>query len=182
MKNAVLLLFIMAIFTNGQSQIIQLEETDIRFSSKIQKAYLLTDGMVLNVNEEYSGEFFKDPVAFMQQNFDIQSFIKEMGGDVYNYYDVEFRTRKGKLLASFSNKGELLSTNQNFKNVALPRDIAKGLVREHHGWIMTKNNYIAVGDGNGIFKEKYIVRLKKDNKHKTLRLSPDRVMGVAALR
>jgi hypothetical protein len=182
MKNLFLLLFIMGIFNYGQSQIIQLEETDIRFSPKIQKVSAVNDGLVFKVNEEHAGEFSKNPISFMKRNFDIHSFIKELEGEVYNYYDVEFRTQKGNLSARFSNIGELLSTKQNFQNVALPRDIAKGLVRDHNGWIMTSNNYKALGDGNGILKEKYIVKLKRDNQRKTLRITPQREMGVATIR
>lgn len=182
MKNVFLLLLMMGILTTGQSQIIQLEETDVRFSPKIQKMSSLKDGMVLKINEEYAGEFSKNPLLFMQENFNIQNFIDELNNESYNYYVVDFRSSKGKLEAWFDGQGNLIETTQRFKNVALPRSIAHSLVKDYEGWTMTRNIYKAFGDGEGIASEKYIIRLKNGNKNQTLRISPEKKLGVAAIR
>ncbi|HSI71245.1 MAG TPA: hypothetical protein VK941_13500 [Gillisia sp.] len=182
MKNAFLLMFILGIFSNGQSQIIQLEETDVRFSPKLQLISTFNDGVILKINEEHAGEFSRNPILFMKQNFNIEDFVNNLDGEIYNYYVVDFKSRKGNLEARFSNRGELIRTTQNFKNVALPHEISKDLLLDHSGWIMTGNSYTAVGTGDGILREKYKVQLKNEKNSKTIKITPQRVMGVAALR
>jgi hypothetical protein len=182
MKNVFLLLFMMGIFTNGQSQIIQLDETDVRFSPMIQKISSFNDGMVLKISEEHTGEFARNPILFLKQNFNIEDFINSLEGEIYNYYVVDFRSRKGNLEARYNNRGELIRTTQNFKNVVLPHDLSKDLLRDHSGWIMKRNSYTAVGNGNGILREKYKVNLTNGKKSKTISLTPERKLGVAAIR
>lgn len=174
------MLFFLGFIFNGQSQVIQLDETDVRFSPKIQLISTFSNGMVLKIEEDYAGEFSENPLMFMHENFNIQNFIKNLDKENYNYYVVDFKSRKGNLEAWFDSDGNLFETTQKFKNVALPRDIAIALVRDHNGWIMARNTYKAFGDGDGVTMEKYTIRLKNGNKSQTVRITPERDLGVAS--
>src|SRR5690606_8500987 len=138
------ILFLLVGMTTGQAQIIQLEEA--RVSAKNVK--VKSDGEIkFMVVENYNNEFLKNPIAFMKKNFDIKPVMDELKDRNFDSYEVEFRNRKGHLTANFDKEGVLLSTVQAFRDIPLPLNVARELVKNHKGWKMTKNQYLASGKG-----------------------------------
>jgi len=164
-------LFLLAGIVTGHAQVIQLDEARVTNATKIITNGNDTKYLVL---EEYSGQFMKNPIAFVKENFDINSFIEEMKGEDDESYRVEFLNRKGLLVANFDTKGNLLGTTQKFKNISIPLSVARKLVVDHQGWEMTKNSYTASGKGDALDKELYRVTLKNGNSTRRVKIIPDR--------
>ena len=185
MKNLIIysLLLFCAVSVNAQ-EVTQLEETNITFepyTSNVSSS--LDSSFLVKINENYAGEFSKDPIKFMKQNFDIQgfiSFLDERNNNAfqeiaYESYKVTFSTNKGDLVAKFSKEGELDETSQKFNNIALPADIRRVLYANYKGWNMVKNTYTASGEGDQIDNELYRIKLKNGNRSQIVKIVPDRM-------
>ena len=165
------ILFLLVGMTTGQSQIIQLDEARVNASS----VKLNADGeLKFSVVESYSNEFVKNPIAFMKKNFDIKLVMEEMKDKNYDTYEVEFRSQKGHLTANFDREGTLLGTVQAFRDIAVPINVARELVRNHKGWTMTKNQYLASGKGDLIDKELFRITLRNGEDTRRIKIIPDR--------
>lgn len=151
----------------SQAQIIELEEARLSFSP-----VSLNDenSYSVEVLENYVGEFEKDPLAFMKNNFDIKEFIANVQSENYESYLVSFRSRKGELRAEFDKVGTLLNTNLKFKNILLPRDIRNQLYVEHKGWTMVKNVHIASSLKGVVNKDLYRITMVNGKQKKNLKI------------
>ena len=168
------LLFIAVTFvgTAQDQKITQLEEATVGFTPLDAKITQNGDSFSYSVNEAYSGEFSKDPIAFMKANFDINNFITEFEGDKYSSYQVTFNSSKGHLSAQFNSDGELVKTYQKFKDIALPVDVRRDLYMSNQGWSMTSNKYIASGRGEILEKEAYKIKLENGKQKRNVKLDP----------
>lgn len=165
-----IILFLLAGIATGHAQIIHLEEARVTTTPKIIS---LGDSRYV-ILEDYSGQFMKNPIGFMKENFNIHLYIEDMKGEDYDSYRVEFRNRKGSLVANFDDKGTLVSTSQRFKDIPLPLVIRKQLLANYGGWAMTKNLYIASGRGDEINKELYKVTMKNGKNLQRVKIVPDK--------
>jgi hypothetical protein len=164
-------------------EITQLEETNVTFQPYLTNVDSYIDNSFsVMVDENYAGEFSKNPIEFMKANFDIHSFISFLDQNSnglqktdYEYYQVTFSTNKGDLVAKFSTDGELEETSQNFKNILVPSDIRRELYRSYKGWNMVKNNYTASGKSDQIDKELYRIKLKNGNRSQIVKIVPERM-------
>lgn len=151
----------------SHAQIIELEEARVNFKPASQYD---DNHFSINIMENYEGEFEKDPIAFMNNNFDISEFISQLQNDDYEYYLVSFRSRKGELRAEFDKAGTLLTTNSKFKNILVPGDIRHQLYRDHKGWAMVKNVHIAKSKNGLAKKDLYRITLKNGKGKKNIKL------------
>ncbi|AVR45889.1 hypothetical protein C7S20_11855 [Christiangramia fulva] len=166
-----LLLLVAATFTQAQ-EITQLDEAEVGFASLNTKITRVGNTFSYKVKETYTGEFIQDPIAFMKANFDIQNFIEENEGEDYDTYLVSFSCSKGSLHANFNKEGDLVNTSQKFINILLPHEIRQEVYRNNIGWTVTKNKYVASGNGDRLEKEKYRIKLEKDGQKKIVKLDP----------
>lgn len=96
----------------SQAQIIELEEARLSFSP----VSLGEDNVYsVNVLENYVGEFEKDPLVFMQNNFDIKEFIAQVQREDFEYYLVSFRTKKGNFAQNLTKLATFLPPARNLK-------------------------------------------------------------------
>lgn len=151
----------------SQAQIIELEEARLSYNPVALDA---ANSFKVTVNENYIGEFEKDPLAFMKNNFDIQEFISQVESEDYDYYLVSFRSRKGELRAEFDKVGNLLNTNQRFENILLPNDICHQLYRDHKGWEMVKNIHIGRSRNGVVNKDLYRITMMNGKQKKNLKI------------
>jgi hypothetical protein len=182
MKNLFIysLLLFCAISVKAQ-EVTQLEATTVTYNPFITDVITYGDNNVFIVREDYAGEFTKNPIKFMKENFDIQNFItfldKKNSTDLhksrYESYQLTFSSDKGYLDAKFSKDGELKGTAQNFKNILVPLDIRRELYTNYKGWNMVKNKYTASGKSDQIDKELYRIKLKNGNKSQIVKIVPD---------
>lgn len=172
MKPMMILLLILCWIGNAEAQVVtQLEEAKVTYSPEVSVVTDL-DNVEFKVKEKYAGHFAENPIRFMQENFDIAELLSAIDTEDFEEIQVSFVNRKGYLKATFDKDGYLLATSQQFKDIALPRDVREQLYNENKGWSMTKNKYVASGKGSMIQKEKYRIRLNNGDKNKNITISP----------
>ena len=170
MKTLIFSFLLLAVTAFTQAQEIQLEEAKVGFTAIDAKITRDADAYSYRINENYTGEFMKDPIAFMKANFDINNFMAEVADEDYDSYQVTFRSGQGLLKASYDKHGELVRTYQKFENIVLPLDVRREVYNASKGWTMIENKYIASGDSDIIDKELYKVKLEKGNRTQTIKL------------
>jgi hypothetical protein len=184
MKNLIIYsLLIFCVISVKAQEVTQLEATTVTFQPFVTDVISYLDNNAFVIRENYVGEFSKDPIKFMKENFDIQNFISfldqkkstDFQETHYESYRVKFSTNKGYLEAKFSTDGELKGTAQNFKNILVPLDIRRELYANYKGWNMVKNTYTASGTSDQIDKELYRIKLKNGNKSQIVKIVPDRM-------
>lgn len=148
-----------------------LDEVNVNYENSI-KGVTNVEGYDLIVKENYRNQFQENPVKFCDENVDIQSLIDFAASEEYDDYEIVLTTRKGSIKAVYDDEGNLERTQQKFKNVLLPRNIRHDLVRDHNGWSMTANKYVASGKENKVHKEKYLIYLQNGDASKKLKIKP----------
>lgn len=168
----VFLLVICGLFT-GQAQVVtKLGETRVDFApySIIPTSNLDTYEVV--VKESYVGQFSKNALKFVKENFNAIDLIKSINEPNYDSYLVNFRSSKGYLDATYNEDGELEKTFQRFQNIALPYEIRNQIYANHKGWTMTKNTYVASGKGYMVDKELYRITLENGKNRQIIKIQP----------
>ncbi len=167
MKNLIFYSLMLCFITTAQAQVTELEETTV-FVRETSENSTDIDDLNLMITEDYIGEFEEDPLTFMKNNFDARKFIAQLNQE-YNSYLISFKSRKGYLNAEFNKNGEIQENELYFRNIEIPRNLMKTLYRDHKGWIMIKNKYVASGEGDGIDRGFYKIKLKQGNRSKNLK-------------
>ncbi|RKS53649.1 hypothetical protein BC962_1903 [Gillisia mitskevichiae] len=174
----VLLLLVGWISTSQAQQITELEEAKVNFAPTAVKISSNLDNYTFVVKEDFAGEFVKNPIGFMKENFDINSFITSIDNDKYDEFLVTFKSSKGVLEASYDNEGNILKTNQRFKDIVLPLKVRRALYTSHTGWTMVQNKYMASGNGERIDREVYKIKIANGNKKQNIKIDP-RTIGAS---
>ncbi|MGY5850149.1 hypothetical protein [Salegentibacter sp. F14] len=170
MKNLIFYSLLVCFIATAQSQeITELEEARVLLNPVSEKLSGNTDEFTFSVKEQYTGEFMKNPIEFMMNNFNVLSLIDHIDKD-YDTYLVSFRTSQGALNAQFDEQGSLKRHHQSFKDVVLPRKIMADLYRDHKGWAAVGNKYKARGSGDQISKAFYKIKLVRGNQSQTVRI------------
>lgn len=169
MKTLILCLLLVAFISSGHSQIL-LKESRVDYVPYSMKVDPVTNSVTLNIPEAKIGEFEKDPLAFIQERFDIQRFIEENRDHDYDYYEADFKTNKGVVQAKYDKKGEMISTHQNFKNVALPDDVKFQILQNFRNSRVLKNNYIVTSKKWIVDRDYYKVKIHDGEKVRRLRI------------
>lgn len=133
------------------------------------------EGLYFDVKEEYQNQFMKNPIRFVEENFDLNSMDLQAYKEMTDIDEivVNFNNSKGHLIATYNNVGELQKTSQRFRDIAIPTHIWKQIYRENPGWNMESNLYVATGKTNRINKEIYKIKFSNGNKSKTVKFRPD---------
>ncbi|MDT0644186.1 hypothetical protein RM553_15220 [Zunongwangia sp. F363] len=184
MKNLILLLTLLAVCTYGNAQndqeITQLEEAKVGFAPLDAKIVRMGNSFSYKVKEQFAGEFVRNPIGFMNANFDINNFIAEVDNRSYDSYIITFENGNGYLQADFDKDGNLERTFQKFKDIPLPTEISRAVLRDHKGWTITKNKLVARGTGEYLDKATYRMKLEKDGEKKRIKID-GREEGIAGL-
>lgn len=174
MKRVILMLsLILGMSAMYGQEIIQLDEARLSFNP---------DAIVVNsdlgtvkcfVKENYVGEFSKNPIQFMKQNFDFKDFLSAvLNADEFDEYVVTFNSKKGYLEAIYTNEGDLVQTLQKFNDKILPLDLRRQVYTDNKGWTMVSNKYVASGKSDQIDKEYYRIKMKNGSKSKSIKIVP----------
>lgn len=178
MRTLILLLLLVGwIGTSQAQQITELEEAKVIAPNTVEISSDL-DNYTFIIKENYVGEFIKNPIGFMNENFDINAFIATINNDDYDEYIVTFKSAKGYLEANFDDDGTLLKTSQRFKDIVLPLNVRRELYRNHKGWTMVQNKYLASGKGERIDREVYKIKIKNGNQSQNIKIDP-RAIGAS---
>ena len=92
--------------------------------------------------------------------------VKELDiySDEYDFYDVYFIIPEGKILASYDNKNNLLSTAERYKDIDLPSPVLKSINKRFPNWMISKNVYLVNYHESGNIRKMYKITLQNGNK------------------
>lgn len=169
MKTLIFFMVLLLCSEYSQAQTIELAEARINFQSVTQ---IDKNSFSVALREKYAGDFEKDPVKFVEKNFDIKQIISQVENKYkgYDSYLGIFRSRKGELICEFDNTGDILSSTLKFKNIFLPRGIRHQLYLEHQGWTMIRNVRAASMKRGIVKKDAYYITLKNGKQTKKLKI------------
>ncbi|WP_026914871.1 hypothetical protein [Christiangramia portivictoriae] len=179
MKTLFISVLLIAVTAFGNAQEIELDEAEVRLETNKAKFVRTGDGFTYAVSEKSSGEFEKNPMAFMKSNLDINAMLEELASENFVSYQVTFRSDKGYLSAEFDKNGVLQRTSQKFRNIVLPAELRTELYNSNKGWSVISNNYIASGKGDLVNKEMYKIKLENANQKRTVKLDPRTLSSVS---
>lgn len=176
MKKLIVFLWVLGCVAVSHAQkIIQLEEAKVNFSPTANVIFEDYENGLFVVRENYANQFEENAIKFLQDNFDINGFIRENKENNFDEYLVTVKSSKGYLKATYDRNGGLVKTSQKFKNILLPHEIRQQVFASSKGGTMTKNEYIAKGKANFIDKEVYLVTIKNGKKKDKLKLYPTKM-------
>lgn len=169
MKTLVIILILaFSVSISNAQEVIELNEAKVAFNPLSG-----LDGPVkqisIKIAENAPGEFEKDPIAFVNNHFDISPYLSQIPGEEFYAFQVTFKTRKGHLIADFNGDGKLVKTSQKFENILLPYELQKQLYRDHKGWSMVKNKVVARGNEDKIDKAVYKITMQNGRQKKNLK-------------
>jgi hypothetical protein len=174
MKTLIIFLFVVATAALSRAQeVTNLKEVNLSFAPLNTEIIKTPKGFTFSIANVRSHVFARDPIGFMYENFNIKSFIATLEGEKHDSHEVSLRTRGGAMLAIFDKVGNLISTRQNFKNVALSHPMILKVYKDYKGWIMTKNKYSATTEGEVITKEVYRITLQKGKRKQRVKIVGD---------
>ena len=140
------------------------------YSPDYMKIDPLTNSATLKITEAAVGDFQKDPLTFIEDKFDIQNFIALNQEYNFDSYDIHFKTKNGFVKARYDKEGEIISTYQRFKNLALPDDVKLEILTNYKNSQVLKNSHIVTSKNLMVDKEIFKVKIQDGTKVRTLRL------------
>ncbi len=172
MKKVVLFLFLLIGMGAMQAQkVIQLREAHVGYNPDAIVVDSDLNSVGFTVKENYIGEFHKNPIQFMKHNFDFKALLSSIeNADDFDKYLVTFKSAKGYLEAVYSKEGNLVQTQQVFKDKLLPLDLRRQVFNNYQGWTMVSNKYVASGKLDRIDKEYYKIKLENGNKSRNIKM------------
>jgi hypothetical protein len=160
-------------FIGTSQEVTELKEARIGFSPTASE--LTQDGNQFSfaVKELYRGEFQKDPIAFLNQNIDMEQFVELVRDQNYDRYEVNLKSTKGSLEAHFDRDGKLGATYERFEDILLPRNLMAQIYDDYKGWEMVKNVHITRGLNGQVQSEFYKIKLKNGKDSKRIKIPVD---------
>jgi len=88
-------------------------------------------------------------------------------------FQVVFKTDKGTIVTTYDWKGEVLTSEEKFRNVALPNNLVKKALNGRDGWQVIRTNYfVSYAQGRDAVK-KYTVQITNGKKRKKISLDAE---------
>lgn len=173
MKTLVISLVLVLIAAVTQAQnVIELNETKVEYNPLFSKMTQRGNMYIMKVNENHNGQLEKDPMAFLNKNFDIKEFIAYVKDNNQNYdsYEVNFTSNKGVLMAEYDKFGNLDYITHKFKDITLPYAVTQKIFLENEGWSVVKNMHIGSGKDGRIDKAYYKVTMQNGKQKKNIKI------------
>jgi hypothetical protein len=93
--------------------------------------------------------------------------------DGYNEYLVLMEAEDASLVATYNEKGKLMSVVENYSNVKLPRQVIFSVFKSYPGWTIVKDKFLYTQEDGDIIKKQYNLKIKKDREVKKLVVQPN---------
>ncbi|WP_324719555.1 hypothetical protein [Salinimicrobium sp. HB62] len=154
----------------ANAQFTELKEARVGFDPNLPEVTVEGDTYVFRINKRFGEEFEKDPIGFLNKHCRLEAFIDLVEDEGINGYQVDVKSTKGRLKASYCKEGNLRKVSYKLKNVLLPPQLQEEVYRKYRGWNMTRNVHRAKGR-DGIVEEEYFkIRLEKEGEVQNLRI------------
>lgn len=165
MKSIISLLVVLVISTTTYAQ--EYEEVNTADFKKNVSDIKLPAVVIKRVGEDFSIyipeiENLDSKINLIQKEFIAYDLGKDAEG--YDEFLVTLSIKDGSLVATYNEKGKLLTVVEKYKNVRIPNDIVKNILIQYPGWKILKDRYSYSQKEGNITKKQYDVILEKDNK------------------
>ncbi|MFS4455239.1 hypothetical protein [Maribacter sp. 2304DJ31-5] len=87
-----------------------------------------------------------------------------------SFYDLVIGEKNAKLYIRYDQKGIVLYSVEQYKNVKVPYEITQKIARENPGWFFGKNKYTITYGKEDKVKRGYRIQLKKGGQKKVLKI------------
>ena len=139
-----------------------------------------------NINLSNNNHYFKisnSDYFFSVNNFNLPEVVKELQQEVAKYdiktkdvydnsepgiYDVQLKKGKHNISLTFDNNGEIISSKEVYKNIALPQYLRVKLAKRFPKWAIVKTRLTVNYFYNKNLQVLYIVKLQNEKKNKTI--------------
>ncbi len=133
--------------------------------------------VVVSVNYKYLNAIDNQetavPVKMLQEKVALYDVKKsELYRDEYDTYTVSFFIPDGKIVAAYDKDGKIMRTIERFKNIKLPYNVTRAIVKRFPNWKMVNDVYkVNYHDKSGIIKNQYKVKLENGDKKMTVKVT-----------
>lgn len=159
------------------AQITELREARVGFDPQLPEITVSGNTYRIKIQEKYSGEFEKDPMAYLDKYCNIEAFIDLIQDENHIEYFVELKSTKGNMQAKYCREGNLKKVTCKLKNVLLPDDLREEVYRNYKGWTMVENIHVVKGRNGAIGEEYFKIKLENDGRIQNLKLKRNRMNG-----
>jgi len=147
MKKLIIGMLVIGFTSQMFSQVIQLPDVEIKV-----------------VNYKYLNAVDSEDVDLEIKRLEKEvAYFDYVNSDFYMDDWVSFYIPKGKILASYDENGEIVTTTEKFENIKLPAIVRTAIFERFPGWVLSKNVYRVTYNRNKNKKE-YKVVLQNGNK------------------
>lgn len=91
-------------------------------------------------------------------------------------FQMVFKTDKGTITTTYNWKGEVLTSEEKFRNVALPADLVRSALKGHEGWKVVRTNYNVSYTKGQDAKKTYAVQITDGKKKKKISMNAEGVI------
>lgn len=109
-------------------------------------------------------------VRGLQQFFVAYDLGKDYEG--YENYLVIMENEKGKLTATYNDKGKLIRVLEKYEDVRLPNDVIYAILKAFPGWGIVNDKYVYAQADGKISKKHYKVKIQNGSQTKRLTVTP----------
>ncbi|MBT8274092.1 MAG: nicotinate-nucleotide adenylyltransferase [Bacteroidia bacterium] len=161
MKKLILGLLFFGFATHMFAQVITLSEVRIAVNYKYLDA---VDNMEAAI-----------PVQMLEDKVGLYDITKsELYSDEYDTYTISFYIPDGKIVAVFDQNGEILRTVEKFKDVKLPDDVVKAVVKRFPNWSIVSDVYrVNYHHKKEIARKQYKITLKNGDEIIKVKVDPN---------
>ena len=146
--------------------------------SQVVKTEELSEVVVMAVNYKYLNQVDNTeaaiPVKMLERKaaaYDVTT--KDYYQDDYDFYTVSFYIPDGKIVAVYDADGKIIRTIEKFKDVSLPMEVKKAVLKRYPSWTIVSDVYrVSYADKKGA-KKTYKLKLKNEDKILRIKMNED---------
>jgi hypothetical protein len=144
--------------------------------AQVPKVEQLSEVVVTAVNYKYLNATDSKEVAIPVEMLERKAAAynvenSEFYSDDYAFYTVSFIIPKGKIVAAYNSKGEIVRTIERFENVRLPNAVSDAVAERFPNWTIVNDVYRVTYNQDKGANKSYKLKLK--NGEKTMRVKID---------
>ena len=151
MKNVILGLFILGLTT-------QIHAQDPVINEQLPEVYVVHNYKYLSSTNSEEVAIPVEELHLKVSDFDIKNL--DIYSDENEFYDVYFFIPEGKVLASYNENGDLLSTVERYRDIQLPTSVLESINERFPNWSASKNVYLVNYHEFGKTKKIYKITLE----------------------
>ncbi len=166
MKNLVIGLFVLGLTSLGFSQNTNSEVEEVQLEG------VVVSNVNLNYLEKVQDKTLSDHVIFLENEasvFDVKGLVEFDGRK--ESFQVLFKGSHGYIIADYDSNGKILKTSERYKDVKLPKNTIKSVLRQYPNSNFLKVVYTVDYDDQKNVEKTYKIRIMNDGRKRNLKIS-----------